>query len=67
MNRNLISKPIITCEDLIQLGLPPTQAKRVIHDAKKKAVLAGFTFYNGKQNFAPSKFIFEIIGIAEVA
>ena len=44
-----------------------TQAKRVVHDAKKKAVSAGFTFYNGKQNFAPFKFICEIIGIGEVA
>ncbi|MCT0037790.1 MAG: DUF3173 family protein [Lactococcus lactis] len=67
MNQKLINKPIITSEDLEQLGIPPTQAKRVVHDAKKKAVSAGFTSYNGKQNFAPFKFICEIIGIGEVA
>ncbi|MBK5076291.1 DUF3173 family protein [Lactococcus lactis] len=67
MNQKLINKPIITSEDLEQLGIPPTQAKRVVHDAKKRAVSAGFTFYNGKQNFAPFKFICEIIGIGEVA
>ena len=38
MNQKLINKPIITSEDLEQLGIPPTQAKRVVHDAKKKAV-----------------------------
>ena len=37
MNQKLINKPIITSEDLEQLGIPPTQAKRVVHDAKKKA------------------------------
>ncbi|MDT2914937.1 DUF3173 family protein [Lactococcus lactis] len=67
MNQKLINKPIITSEDLEQLGIPPTQAKRVVHDAKKRAVSAGFTFYSGKQNFAPFKFICEIIGIGEVA
>lgn len=67
MNQKFINKPIITCEDLVKLGLPRTQAKRVIHHAKKSAVLAGFTFYNGKQDFAPSKFVCEIIGIGEVA
>lgn len=36
MNQKLINKPIITSEDLEQLGIPPTQAKRVVHDAKKK-------------------------------
>lgn len=67
MNQKLMNKPIITSEDLEQLGIPPTQAKRVVHDAKKRAVSAGFTFYNGKQNFAPFKFICEIIGIGELA
>ncbi|MGY3735938.1 DUF3173 family protein [Lactococcus taiwanensis] len=67
MNQKLINKPIITSDDLEKLGIPPTQAKRVIHDAKKNAVSEGFSFYRGKQNFAPSKFVCEIIGIGEVA
>ncbi len=41
MNQKLINKPIITSEDLEQLGIPPTQAKRVVHDAKKRAVFSG--------------------------
>ena len=67
MNQKLINKLIITSEYLEQLCIPPTHAKMVLHDAKKKAFSAGFTFYNGKQNFAPFKFICEIIGIGEVA
>jgi hypothetical protein len=38
MNQKLINKPIITIESLEKLGIPPTQAKRVVvHSAKKKA------------------------------
>jgi hypothetical protein len=65
--KKMLSKPIITCKDLLDLGLPDRQVKRVIHDAKKDAVLAGFEFYRGKQNFAPTKFVCQIMGFEKVA
>ncbi|WEA55582.1 DUF3173 family protein [Lactococcus lactis] len=61
----MANRYVMDVKELENIGIPINQAKRIIREAKKKAVKAGFTFYVGKQNFAPKKFVLEILGASE--
>ena len=60
-----MSKEMVNFKDLKALGLPDSQARRVIREAKNVLVSRGLGFYNGKRvGLVPVSVVSEILGIS---
>ncbi|MQS75316.1 DUF3173 family protein [Companilactobacillus halodurans] len=58
-------KEMVNFKDLKALGLPDSQARRVIREAKNVFVSRGLGFYNGKRvGLVPVSVVSEILGIS---
>lgn len=58
-----MEKTMISYGDLVRIGFPANQARKIIRCAKTKLVLQGYSFYNGRKvGLVPIQVVEEILG-----